>query len=59
MIINIYIFIETETDEVRHKPLPKTDSASQNGMKTNIFNLNSLNVCILAEAKPAIYKGCY
>ena len=32
-------FIETESDEVRQKPLPKTDSASQNGMKTNIINL--------------------
>ena len=52
-----YIFIETESDEVRHKPLPKTDSASQNGMKTNILNLNSLNMCILAAVRPAIKAG--
>ena len=59
LIVKIFIdlssiyFIETESDEVKHKSLPKTDSASQNSMKKTFLILNSYNVCILPTAKPA------
>ena len=49
-----------ESDEVRQKPIPKTEitiNASQKCMKTIFLILKSQNVCILATVKPAEKAG--